>query len=665
MNNLRISANRNVSFTRAIRPDEEKDYGQTISDAKKFVGVKNMALVMHGSSFPQADKDLFIGSPFNTKAAEVNDFLKMHGFDSIQLGPPGLISKDNTSPYCSSINSKNYLFSDMSKLSTPQYGCILKYSDIMDETSDDYQYSRMTEFDQAFDSYDRLFKKAYENMETSDNKQAVKLRKEYENYKETAGDWLETDALYDVLQAKNKTTDFNKWPEVEKNLIEYKNNPQSPMHEEALDVVSQIEEENLEALELYKFKQFIVNKQEKEFIKENPGKLNYISDAIIGFSMKDFWANQDAFMGDFRVGCPGGGEGFAGQVAHQVWDIPVINPKTLFKEDGSLGKGGELFKQKFGNLLDTYQNIRVDHVLGLIDPWIYDKKNVEVVKDAKGKTVSTNAHGAFLSDMNWDGSIDPNRDYSKILEKIVLPMLKEKNLSVNDVVWESLGSETNTFKEVYHNKLHLPKIVDLKWDKGEHQSKDNWLVISTHDDPPFAKIAKKRADSKGDYYENNRGWAMDSAYLIGFMHPEKLDSERSPIMGDLSWDTRLRVITKNQELLRCGEKVQVSFMDFFGLSKTYNEKGHSNKDNWKLRLSKDYKNQYYKTLEDKDWHKIALNMPELLKRAVISKIYTANKTRVEQDKDFQEAKPLIDKLDKYEKILYEKEEASKTAGYLA
>jgi len=667
MNIFKINTVNNVSFTRAIRPDEEKDYAQTNVAAKKFLGIKNLALVLHGSNFPQADKDLFIGSPFSAKAAETNDFLKMHGFDSIQLGPPGLIKQteaneeEDYSPYISSVNSKNYLFADMSKLATGSYANILKNADIEAETSKDYDKSTMTDFEKAFGAYDRLFEKAYDNMNSKDDVNANKLKAQFENFKEKSGEWLENDALFEVIKKEYQTSKIDEWSDLDKNLIKYKNDPQSEKHEEAIDVIDQLNESKDKEIELYKFKQFIMEKQENEFNQEHPGKLQYISDAIIGFSTRDLWGNQEAFMDGYCVGVPNGGEGNYdnGHKTNQTWGIPVINPKTIFNEDGSLGKGGLMFKQKFEKLLDTYQNIRVDHVLGLIDPWIYEKNNVEVLKDDQGKIVSTDAHGAFLSDRNWDCSVDPKGDYTKILEKILLPILKEKNLKVNDVVWESLGEESWTFHNIYHDELNLPGIVDLKGYRGQNKSGDNWLLLSTHDDPPFAKIAETKANKSQDYYENNKSEAMDPCYLIGFMHPEKTDEERKPLIDNLATDTRLKVISKNQELMRCGEKIQISFMDFFGLDKTYNEKGHDSKDNWKLRLSKDYKKDYYKTLEDKDSRKVALNVPELLKRAVISKIYTSGKPKEEQEQDFKNAESLINKLNHYEKILYEPENDAK------
>ena len=92
-------------------------------------------------------------------------------------------------------------------------------------------------------------------------------------------------------------------------------------------------------------------------------------------------------------------------------------------------------------------------------------------------------------------------------------------------------------------------------------------------------------------------------------------------------------------------------MDFFGLDKTYNYAGTQNSDNWKLRLKKSYKEDYYRALAwqpgDKGVNNVPVNMPEQLKRAVIAKIGTGGG-------DFAEQKPLIDKLEHYEQVLKEK-----------
>ena len=102
-------------------------------------------------------------------------------------------------------------------------------------------------------------------------------------------------------------------------------------------------------------------------------------------------------------------------------------------------------------------------------------------------------------------------------------------------------------------------------------------------------------------------------------------------------------------MLRYAQKIQFTFMDFFGLDKAYNYAGTQNPNNWKLRLKKDYQDNYYKALEwkpgDSGVNNVALNMPEELKRPVISKIVN------ERGGDMSMADNLVDRLDYFEKIL--------------
>ena len=104
-----------------------------------------------------------------------------------------------------------------------------------------------------------------------------------------------------------------------------------------------------------------------------------------------------------------------------------------------------------------------------------------------------------------------------------------------------------------------------------------------------------------------------------------------------------------------GDKVQISFADFFGIDKTYNEGGHDeNPDNWKLRLNKDYEDAYYKNLSSE--HPTAINMPEVLKLAVQGKADMEIAKGAKPQKVWDEAGKILFVLDKYAKILKEKEE---------
>lgn len=671
---LQRNSTNSINFGRAPKPTEEQGLFEANDAAKKYLGIKNQALIIHGSSFPGGELDLFIGSPISKEAVEFNKFAKLHGYDSIQEGPPGLISPFNPSPYSGSVFSKNYLFADMSKLTNLNYGEILTIKDIKDKASNVDYDSTKTDFQKAFEVYDELFEKSYDNLQLKKSSKANALNLDFAQYKQKADKWLKTDALFNILQKKYGTNDIDKWPsDLDRNLMAFIEDKKHPQHQEAVQRYKNLltDEKNVKEIDVYKFKQFIIDRQEKEFIKEHPERLHSISDAVIGFSYQDLWANPDAFLKDYRVGCPYGGRGYAAwdsvRGCNQDWDIPALDPKKLFNADGTLGKAGLLIKQKFERILETHGNLRIDHVLGLIDPWIYNKNNVEKRFNEAGEVVYTNLNGAnvshfgrkdlFYIEDNWPEDkknifrsinehiaslpqIDPEHNYSQVLEKIVLPVLKEKGLDPKDAVWETLCTDTDEFRKVYYNKLHLPEISDLRDRQGEFQPKENYFLISSHDTPPFATCASN------EFYENRKynGGSYQPDYLIGRLHPDKSNEEKQRIIDSLAWDRRVRVKAKYEELFLT-EKFEVAFTDQFGLTKPYNTFG--TKDNWTLRLPKNWKKEYYETLAKKDWQKIALNIPELYKRAVTVKAI--------QNNEFEKMKPLIDKLAYYQKMLYEPE----------
>ena len=707
------------SFKRAPREDvkvpwngnsEVEEYPKTIADAKELLGIKNLALILHQSSFPVKDNDLFIGSHINSKALELNKFLKFHGFDSIQLGPPGLTK---LSPYQSSINSKNYLYTDMEKLATKEYANLLtvnnRQNDIVQEirkVDKNAKYednSDKTNFNKAFYVVDKLYDKAYNNFVKkvkAGNEDALRLNKEFVKFKHEQNSWLEKDSVFILLRNLLRMDDnFFEWPDMCRNLFDYKEDADSPFHDEAVEYYSNLNRKYKKDLDIYKFKQFIIDKQEHEFQKEY-GKLPYSTDAIIGFHMMDYYSNKDAFLPGHRVGTPYGGEGCAiGNGSawgnNQTWDIPVVDPKKLFIKDDNgnitgLGVAGKLIRQKFEKLLDTYENIRIDHVIGIVDPWIYDKNRVDVKigrypwedPNVPEHVIYKNAHGANISmmhkqnvfsyDKGWDRhitdlinkdianmpDIDPDGDYAKIIDEILLPLFKEKGVNPEDMAWETLGSDTQKFREVFDKNRdghYLPEITSAyEWQiqkrLADPRHKNDTVILGCHDHGPFAKVCDdnfyKQKNCPNGIYEEN--------YIVGSLYPDKSTHERGQIMDQLKWDRRLRVKLKFAEMFRYAEKLQLTFMDFFGLDKAYNYAGTQNPDNWKLRLKKNYQKDYYKALEwqpgDANVNNVALNMPEELKRPVISKIVN------ELNGDYNTDNNLIDRLDYFEKMLKTPEE---------
>lgn len=642
--------NDNVNFGRKLKEEEKPEYSKTIHDALDYLGVKNLSMIVHGSSFPSDNRDTAIGSPYSKGADKFVDFIKMNGFNSVQLGPGGSIGKKDNSPYISKVFAKNELFIDLEPLKTKKYANILSektYNSLTTknkETKDkNYNY---TDFNKAFNNYDVALKEAYENFKTkveAKDQDALKLNKEYQTFKEENKNWVENDGLFKVLKKMHNDKNFEVWNAVDKNLPQGLKDGDKESQRRYKEIMAKHGED----IELNTFTQFLADKQLKDNTKHRKEiGFNYIGDLLVGFNESDVWANQNAFLSGWKLGCPFGGV----DNSPQTWGIPVLDPKKLLNKDGSLGESGKLLKEKIAYSLKNYDNVRIDHALGLVDPYIY-----------KENTVHKSANGAVQRDKLWANNvsymhdIDPDGNFKQVLSKIVLPTFKEFGVDKNEAVWEDLGSTTPAFDWVYHNQENLPGITQTLWSRAEHAPrKENWSLVVSHDFEPASEMVQK------DWVRNSDAWNVD--YLSGYLNPDPATSQRrNDYKNEIINSKQSRVDSKFTELFRGTKNLQIMFSDFLGINKTYNVGGQDNKDNWKLRVDNDFEDDYYRSLQDENSY--ALNMPEILAQAVraksgmeVAKIsgdtYKANAKRTELD---NKLKPLLEKLDSFKDILKEKE----------
>ncbi|MGN0031311.1 MAG: 4-alpha-glucanotransferase [Candidatus Gastranaerophilaceae bacterium] len=637
-----------IPFGRKLTATEEKDYTQNaLKPAFEYLGTEEVAMIIHGTCFPENNFDIGVGSPYSQEALNLLKFEKVHGFNSNQLGPVGVIrDANNISPYQSTIFTKNYLFTDIKELSQDKYANIVPEEVIKilfnkPQKEHNYAYS---DFPEAFANYQYIMKIANKNFKKKleeNNPTAIELNKEFEIFKQNKRNDIYKDALYDVLSKTYKTSDFNKWNDIDRNLIKELNDKNL----EAIERYKKIIYRNKEDFESYIFGQFILDKQIKENTQERQ-KLGfkYINDLLVGFSESDEWANQDLFLKDYRMGCPYGGKGGG----PQAWNIPVLDPKKLFNPDGSLGDAGQYLKRKLEASLENFDNIRIDHALGLIDPYIYNKYSLVALD---GVIDRNRLKANNISNMP---SIDPDGNYKKILNRIILPTLKEHSINKNYPVWEDLCAATQTFDNIYHEQNNLPGITQLQFMRGETSYHHrNWGLVGSHDFEPAQEMIKK------DWIKNHNAWNI--FYLAGYLNSNPARAKyRDKFCKKIDENESERVKAKFAELFLSCKKIQISFADFFGIDKSYNVGGVANNDNWKLRLNNDYEDSYYKNLASKN--PTALNLPEILKMAVQGK---ADMNKVEQAKKHnipteeissenpQYVQDIINKLDKYEKILKE------------
>lgn len=639
---------RNVAFGRAPKKGiEQRNYTRDINAALDYLGIQNMALVMHGTSFPaqQGRYDIETGSPLN--ADELIEFAKIHGFNSVQLGPNGKLNKGETSPYVSSVFEKNPLFIDFNRLTEPNYASILSEKDlekVAHKTKSTHKNYARTDFKKAQQNVDELIDIAFANFKTKlaqNDSDAVALAQEFNNFENRNSAWIHHYALLSVLSAQHGTDYYPNWPKADQELIQ----DVKKGDRLALDRYIQIERDNADKIEKYKFTQFLIDKQTKAD-RIARGDFAYISDFEVGTSSLDEIVFKDVFLDGYKIGCPNGGP----LDSPQLWGMSVIDPNKLFNEDGSLGPAGEFLRAKLINGMAGAQGVRIDHAIGLVNPYIYKESSVHKIK--KNGVEIPDASKLQAGRMNNIG-LDKNHNFEKVLSKIVLPVMEEMGINPREVIWEDLGrDETGTFDRIFKQELGLPGISCTIWTKGTdaQKKKDNWAYVGCHDNKPGRKLIED-----GDI-DNNKRWRQgwDPEYLASALRPDPYKwEEKEALKRKIQSSPKERWKAKVAELFNTTKNIQISFMDFFGINKVYNTPGTSGGDNWTLRLNPNFQETYYKALENgSDW---AINVPEALKTAVQAKF---DEEVSQNGKPYWETKaqidPMLASLEHWNQVLKEK-----------
>ena len=655
--------NKVPTFTRKLQPQEEADYNKNaIGAALDYLGTQSLAMILHGSCNPVTENDLGIGSPCNEKAKDVIALERLHGFNANQLGPMGEITRGDISPYSASVFALNRMFIDAEALTQDRYANIIpeeelktlrvKYSD----TPGGYTYSK---FFDSFENYDRVIKDAYTNFRTkvrAKDPNALALLDEYNEFKSKKRNRAIMSAIFEVLSNTYGTRDVSAWEsEIDRNLPVLLKNKDK----EAIERYRQITKRSADDINSYIFGQFLINKQLKEnkIYRDSIG-FEYINDNLVGNDKSEVWMYPEVFLEKYRLGCPEGGK----DNGPQLWDIPVVDPQKLFDSKGDLGPAGKFLKDKLEAALEYCENIRIDHALGLVDPYLYDKNTVF---ETDGHLDRQRFYGANISQM---GHVDPNGEYKEILVKIVLPTLAEHGITPIKAVWEDLGNQTSTFNDIYRNKLHIPGMTQLHWDRSEVKPKENWAMMGSHDEPSAISLVKNTwMQNQWDY--GDHAWHVD--YLSGYLNQDDARAaEREAFKQKLLSNPNERVKAKFAELFVASDRVQIPFTDFFGIEARYNEKGTKSAANWKLRLNDNFEDAYYKNLQSNN--PTAINMPEILKMAVQAKVdhevtqYKRTHTGPDNSIDeenfnkfrsdlYKQVTPILEKLNHYEHVLKEQD----------
>ena len=603
-----------------------KKFKKVCHKALKELGKKNFALIVHGNSFPaEQGKNTGFGTPNSQAGKNLMDFASGL-FNAIQLGPQGKTKACDSSPYTGTIFSVNPLFIDLEQLTSKEWGNILSentYKKVCDENPN--KDVNKTAYSYIFKAQDEALQEAYVNFKQWNDK---KLNKEFDKFKEENAFWLDKDALYEALSIENNNDYWPLWDsKTDRNLF----NPKSEEEKKAVFLrEKEIRLKYADEINYYAFVQFVASKQSEQTKKYAlKHDLKLIADRQVAFSDRDSWAYQSLFLDGWMLGCPPDYFSKDGQ----AWGFPVVNPEKMFNEDGSLGEAGILLKNLYKKMFkENPGGVRIDHIVGLIDPWVYKAGKKPMPEQGAGRLYSSPEHPelskyaiATMDDLNLELGSDKEKrvkklskeqikKYGAMIEKIVIAAAKEEGLNKDSIVCEDLGTLTfpveSVMKEYDLQGMRLTQFV--KHDKPEHPYRccnivpRSWAMVGTHDNEPISMWADEMINTHIGY--------LNVVNLVDDMYAELEGKDRDDLIVKLTTDAKALMNVKLAEIFASkAENIQVFFTDFFGIKDTYNKPGTSGDANWSLRLPNNFEEVYLNNISEDG---LALNLPLILKMAI-------------------------------------------------
>lgn len=574
-----------------------------VSEALKVLGKDNLALIIHGSSFPSKQgEDTGFGT-FNSDAGhELIDYASGI-FNALQLGPAGRTKSDDASPYTGTIFSGNPLFIDLKQLTENKWDNILSQETFEKVVANNPRQNQgRTAYDYIQKAQIEALKEAWKNFkEIHGGLFGSPLKKEFEKFKKDNALWLDNDSLYEALSIENGSDFWYSWKnETDKKLM----NPKSEEEKKAYAArIDEIKKNYEDEIEFYKFCQFVLEQQNEETKKFALSKgIKMIADRQVAFSDRDAWAYQSLFLDGWYLGCPPDYFSKDGQ----AWGFPVMDPDKMFNANGSLGEGGILMKNLYKKMFkENPGGVRIDHIVGLIDPWVYKAGKKPMPEQGAGRLYSSPEHPelsryaiARNEDLDWTLESDKEKRvktlseeqiklYGRLIEKIVIAAAKECGMDKNAIVCEDLGTLTNpvdaVMKKYELQGMRLTQFVVPEKPEHPYRCKNItehvWNMVGTHDNLPISMWAESMINTHEGY--------LHAKNLVEDLFAEA--DNKDDIIVRLTQDKDYLKFVKLTEIFASkARNVQIFFTDFFQINDVYNRPGTSGDQNWSLRLPNNY-----------------------------------------------------------------------------
>lgn len=237
--------------------------------------------------------------------------------------------------------------------------------------------------------------------------------------------WLVPYAAYCYLRNKNKTADYNSWPE------------HASYNEEAIQDLVSPENDFYDEIAIHYFTQYHLHLQLKDAVDyAHKNGIIIKGDLPIGVGRYscDAWMYRQLFHMDMQAGAPP--DAFA--TKGQNWSFPTYNWEAMEQDDYAW------WRQRMEHMSNYFDAIRIDHVLGFFRIWSIPLNAVEGIL------------GKFVSSWPIPAYDFSNAGINFSEERFCMPYIND------ELLYRWFGENAQTVKDIFLNGNRFRENLDTQ-----------------------------------------------------------------------------------------------------------------------------------------------------------------------------------------------------------
>lgn len=606
-----------------------------IVQALRVLGVRRLLLGIQDPAFPsRPEEDIGRGSPYGLGGRELLSFVRGLGFTGVQLGPQGMTSPYNASPYDGTLFSRNRLSLAPLPLTTGGWGKLLSTATLAELVDGRPARGRLhTVHEYACHARHRILEEVWQRFQArvaaGEGGDDVT---EFALFRKRNGGWLMRDGLYEALRHHYGGHSWRAWQGGREARLDQK--LWSPAPEEKRQSAARrraLFGQHRDAISAYAFAQFLLDRQHRALrAYAHDVGLELFGDLQIGFSGRDAWFAQSFLLARYVMGAPPSRTNPEGQ----PWNYPVLDPGRYFADsNGRPGPALRFLKQRVEKMFREFDGLRIDHPHGLVCPWVYRAGEPDLLAAVQAgarlfaspdlpdhpslapyaipRAEQINHHCPRHAD-DWVRELDTQQvERYAVLLDVIMRAAHGNGRDTRAIACEILSTQPYPIQRVMERhglgRFRVTQKADLTNPadcyRSENAGPDDWIMLGNHDTPTIWSLA--------DQWQASGSAEQQAAYLAWRLMPD--EEARGPWAARLAGEVGELVQAKTADLfVGPASNVMIFFTDLFGMTEIYNQPGTVKDANWSLRIPHEFATLYRERLA----RKRAINIPHALSLAI-------------------------------------------------